>query len=135
VNVFRLSKLQCVVLLLNAVFWIWFWTYVFHLPRHQPSMHPAMFLAFGHEDPWPGIVFFDSVLRRWAVLLHVPVFVAISLTARFLPEGSSTVIPGFNAFGLRVVWATVLSFLQWYWIARGLEWIWFRIHSTRARER
>jgi hypothetical protein len=120
------------MLLLNAGFWIWFWRAVFNLPLFEPQLDAAPFVAFNHGESFPPAELFRSL--HLAALLNFPVAIVIRVVGFLVPTAIVDAVPGFNVLGIRVAWLTVLSFMQWFWIARGLEWAWVRIRSQKRKE-
>lgn len=123
VRVQKPTRLQFSLLCLNSILWIWFWAQVFQLPHQYENtqLEPPMFRAFGHADPWPGLGSFRFVTRI-AVVPNLPTFALVRVAGFAVPNSVALSIRGFDFVGLRVLWTTALSFLQWYWLARLIEW-------------
>jgi hypothetical protein len=127
--VFKLTRFESLLLLLNAGFWFWFWRAVFNLHLFEPQLDAAPFVAFNHRESFPSSDFFRSI--NIGAMLNLPAAIVIRVVALLVPSAIVNAVPGFNNLGLRVAWLTVLSFVQWFWFARGLEWIWVRIRPQK----
>lgn len=117
-------KLMLVLLLGNAVFWVWFWAY-FLVHANAAVLHPAVWelpepwavafgRAFGNGNSASDVLKVPTI--RIATAVFIPCFVLTWPVPRCLPSG--TYFAGADAQGLRLLTITLLSFFQWIIVLR-----------------
>jgi hypothetical protein len=96
---------------------------------YEPQLDVTEFVAFNH-----GELFLHRDFLALPGMLHLPCLIVVRVFGMFVPFSIADSIPGFNSVGLRFLWTTLLSPIQWYSIARGLEWSWRRIRTRKTNK-
>jgi len=116
------KRLVRVVMIVNSLFWLLFWAYFVSvsspaLPnldeqqiRQVYHLHPMYVAVFGRE-----ILDGLSPVLKAAALLQLPSILLLFWLGYLVP--GEIVVLGTNFVGLKLLAATLLSYVQWYLLA------------------
>lgn len=117
-------RLTLLLLLANAVFWVWFWAYFF-VHANDAASRPVTWESappwavvfgrgFGNSTSMTDILQVPSI--RIATAAYLPCFLLTWPNSRWAP--SDFYVAGADAQGLRLLAITALSFFQWIILLR-----------------
>ena len=139
----KVSRTALLLICMNAAFWLFFWIDVagrvtpYSGPR--PVSHSNMlpvYVWFGWGLDYPYVSEFAPSIRLMRVVQQPTLFIVERVVILVLGSGYAPVyryegetFAGLSYAGFQVLATMVLSFGQWYGVARLLDWV---IHKRRA---
>lgn len=118
------KRLWKALLILNCIYWFWFWSYFFahSVPQQPPpramEVSGPFFIVLGRALPTPDPQVFHSLLIRSVLWLNFPSAVLTWPIGGVGVHDATATFAGTNIAGLRLLLTVPLSYGQWYLMAK-----------------
>jgi len=117
------EKTYTVFLVINSIYWLWFWVYFLthSIPQQPPVVAMEVprpyFVVLGRETTMPEPEILRTPWIKSALWLNLPSVLITLLLPMVIRDGTATFL-GTNLSGLRLILVTFLSYGQWYVVAK-----------------